>query len=260
MWPYLRVYKEFLRTSFAEATSYRLHFVLLIVMDNIFYLTSLLGVSFIFDHIHNIGPWDRAEFMFFIAFMLAVDHLHMTFVSENFWEFSYGIRIGVLDFILLKPLNAIFTIFFRLIRPATMFNFFIPLGTLIYFGLQLHLSVYSWLLVPFMLLLALTLQTSLEILMSMSMFWLVQADAVNFMRMQFQSLSRWPDFIYRYYARKFFTLAFPLLLIGSVPVKILLNLTEWKLASCSLLAIAVTWLLIAITWRRGLRSYESASS
>ena len=81
---YAWIYLEFLRTAFAAAVGFRLHFFLLVIMDVVFYATSLMTVDFLYDHVMHIGDWPRAQFLFFVSFMLAVDQLHMTFVSENF--------------------------------------------------------------------------------------------------------------------------------------------------------------------------------
>jgi len=256
---YLRVYQQFLSSSLSEAMSFRAHFVLLIVMDSLFYLTTLLSVGFIYDHVELIGVWGRWEFLFFVAFMLTIDQIHMTFISQNFWQFSRDIVEGKLDFLLLKPIGGIFLVFFRRIRPATIFTLFIPWGTLLYCGIEIELSLFSWLLLPFFLLLGLVLLVSLEILISLSMFWTYQSIGINFLRMQFQSVSRWPDFVYRHYFRKVFTILMPVLLIGSAPVHFLID-REWLPLVGMFLAIFVCWVLINIFWKLGLRRYESASS
>jgi ABC-2 type transport system permease protein len=257
---YLAVYGKFLSTCFAAASTYRLHFVLLIVMDQLFYFSLLGSVDFIFDQVPVIGPWSRDHFMFFIAFMLAVDHLHMTFVSESFWEFSYDLRTGRLDFILLRPLNTLFTIFARLIRPATMVNVVTPWAFLIHFGLALDLQASAWFFLLPLVVLALLLLTSIEILLSMLMFWTVESFGINFLRMQLQTVSRWPDFIYPTWSKRIFTLVIPILLVGSAPVRFLFDPTQWIGVMAMLVALGVTWILIAFVWRLGLRSYESASS
>jgi ABC-2 type transport system permease protein len=257
---YLSVYREFVGNSFSEAMSYRLHFVLLIVMDLLFYFSALASVDFIYDHVPMIGPWRREQFLFFVSFMLAVDHLHMTFVSENFWNFSLELRTGRLDFVLLRPLGALFTVFFRFIRPASLCNVFVPWACLIHFGRQIGLGAWDWAMLPPLVLLGLVLMVSLEILLSMSMFWLVESMGINFLRMQLQQVSRWPDFVYRYFAQKLFTVLFPILLIGSAPVRFLFDPLDWKPLAAMLVAIGASWLAIGFFWRLGLRAYESASS
>ena len=113
---------------------------------------------------------------------------------------------------------------------------------------------------PFLVILSLVLLVSIEILISMSMFWTIESFGINFLRMQLQQLSRWPDFIFKNMARKVFTYFIPVLLVGSVPVKVLLGERPLVLLLSMVAACMVLWPLIYIFWRLGLRKYESASS
>jgi len=257
---YGRVYREFIHTSFAEAMTYRTHFVLLIFMDLFFYFTTLASVSFIFDHVDKIGAWEREEFLFFISIMLAINHLHMTFISESFWRLSVDIRKGDLDFILIKPLGTLFSVFFRFIRPASLLILPVPWGLIIYFGRLIQLEPLSWVLLPFLVLLGLILLVSLEILISTSMFWIIEGWGINFLRMQMQELSRWPDFVFQTLARRVLTLVFPILLIGSAPARFLLDNQDFLPLIGMLVAILISWVLIRFFWKLGLGAYESASS
>ena len=264
MWAKIRhysgVYGRFLSTCFAAASSYRLHFVLLIVMDQLFYLSMLGSVDFIYQHVEKIGSWNRDAFMFFIGFMLAVDHLHMSFVSESFWDFSFDIRTGKLDFILLRPLNTLFNIFARQIRPASLVNVFTPWAVMIYFGSRLGLDQIAWVTLLPLVILSLILLSSLEILLSMLMFWTVESMGINFLRIQLQAISRWPEFIYQGFARRFFTLVIPILLVGSAPVNFLLDHGQWREVAFMGVALILCWAVTGLAWRAGLRAYESASS
>ena len=257
---YWGVYTRFLSTCFAAASTYRLHFALLIIMDQLFYLSMLGSVDFLYNHVTKIGAWNRDDFMFFIAFILAVDHLHMSFVSESFWEFAFDIRTGKLDFVLLRPLNTLFSVFARQIRPATLINFVTPWGFLIYFGKRLNLDAVGWVTLVPMVLFSLVLLTSIEILVSMLMFWTVEAMGINFLRIQIQSVSRWPEFIYRGFANRLFTIVLPILLVASAPVYFLLDHGRWVWVASAFGALLTIWVLIGVFWRMGLRAYESASS
>jgi ABC-2 type transport system permease protein len=254
------VYREFVHTSFAEAMTYRTHFVLLIFLDIFFYFTTLASVSFIFDHVDKIGVWGRHEFLFFISIMLAIDHLHMTFVSESFWRLSVDIRKGNLDFTLIKPIGTIFTVFFRHIRPAGILNLVVPWGLIIHYGKIINLGALSWSMIPLLVLLGITLMVSMEILVSTSMFWLIEGWGVNFLRMQMQQLSRWPDFVFQALARKVLTIVFPILLVGSAPTRFLLDNQDFEPLLGMIAAILITWVLIRYFWKLGLTAYESASS
>ena len=257
---YLSVYAGFLSNSFSIGMSFRTNFLILIVMDLFFYASSLATVDFMFDHVAKIGIWNREQFLFFVSFMLAIDHIHMTFVSENFWDFGFQLKTGKLDFNLLKPIGSVFEVFFKSIRPATMFNLPVPWACMIYFGSKAGVSLSGWVLLPFLLVAAITLLVSIEILICLLMFWTIEGFGVNFLRMQFQQVSRWPDFVYQTTARRIFSFGLPVLVVGSAPIRFLLDMTDWTLLVWMIAAILILWKLIAIAWRIGLNSYESASS
>lgn len=257
---YFEVYKKFVETCFTQASSFRLSFVLLVIMDLFFYFSALASVTFIFDYVPAIGPWSKDKFLFFVSFMLAVNHLHMTIVSENFWELSLLIRTGQMDFVLLKPIHSLFTSFFRHFRPASMLNGIAAWTLLIYYGIKLDLSMLSWVLLPLMILTAFALNVVIEMIVAVSMFWIVEGLGINFLRMQFQQLSRWPDFIYGNITRRVLTIAMPILLIGSGPVRFLLDWKDYQLLLGMIVALVVFFKILLWVWDQGLKKYDSASS
>lgn len=257
---YISVYHGFLQTSLSEATSFRLNFFLFIIMDIIFYFSSIMSVSIIYQHIDHIGVWNFQEFLFFLSFSLLIDQIHMAFIAENFWYFSDDIRLGNLDFFIIKPIATIFSVFFRHIRPASIINIFFAAVYFIYCAKQVGLSNLMIFLSPIFILLGLTLMVSLEILLSCSMFYMVESMGINFLRMQFQNISRWPDFVYGYISQKVFTFAVPILLISNAPIKFMLNNNDYTPMIFLLIFTLITWGLIKYFWNQGLKAYESVSS
>lgn len=257
---YWNVYKKFVSTSVSVETSFRTSFILLIFMDLFFFLSTIGSVSFIYDHVTTIGPWQKNQLLFFLSFMLMIDNLHMMIFSQSFWEFSNHLKTGQLDYIILKPLSTIFSVFFRHFRLSSLFNTPVFLGSLIYYGNQVGLSLTQWALVPFLLALGLALLVVVEFTLTTSMFWLTDGMGINFLRMQMQQLARWPSFIYRGVIRKVLMSALPVLLIGSGPVQFLFDTAQWPLLVGMLLCLVLFSFLLVVVWRQGLRRYDSASS
>lgn len=257
---YWSVYKKFVTTSVSVETSFRTSFILLIFMDMFFFFSSVGSVNFIYDHVVNIGPWGKNELLFFLTFMLMIDNLHMMIFSQSFWEFSHNLKTGALDYIILKPMNTIFSVFFRHFRASSLFNTPLFMGFLIYYGIQINLGVLDWALLPIFVVLGLSLLVVIEFILSTSMFWLTDGIGINFLRMQMQQLGRWPNFIYQGFIRKILTAFIPILLVGSAPVHFMIDKGSWQLLMTMVVAIFVlTFVLLAI-WKVGLRRYDSASS
>lgn len=257
---YLLVYREFVATSLAEATSYRTHFVLLIAMQLGFYATSLASVDFLCDHVASVGIWNREQFLFFVAYMLAVDELHMAFISESFWVLGDSIRRGQLDYDLLRPLPFHFVVFFRHVRPASLLLLPVSWAMLGWYGWKAALPVHAWALLPFLLLLSFALVVAFEVLVAAAMFWTVEGTGINFLRMQFQTLSRWPDFIYAPGPRRLFTFVLPILLVGNAPVRFLFDPRDTALLAFMVPALAGLVLANRLAWGAALARYDSASS
>ncbi len=257
---YARIYRGFINTCISQATSFRLHFFLLIFMDLFFYISSLATVDFIFDYVPMIGPWNRDQFLFFISFMLAIDQLHMTFVSEGFWSFSFELRTGHLDFHLLRPAGTIFSVFFRHIRAGSLLLIFVPWACLIWFGMKIPLDPFAWVLLPCFVIAGLILLVSFELFMTMFVFWTIEVYGINFLRIQFQQLSRWPAFAFKPWPRRIFTFVLPILLIGTPTTGVLLGTSPWYALLYMLAATLILWGLVRWLWLTGLKSYESASS
>ena len=256
---YFAVYRSFINNSASSAMSFRLNFFLFILIDLSFLMVTLGTTDFIFNHISSIGNWNRDQMLFFITFVILVDWAHMFFLSENFWELSILIRTGQVDFIILRPLSPLFTLFFRHVRFACIFNCIPILSVLFYFGSRLHLALWQWPLVFFLAFLSLILMGLIEITTAMAIFWIQEGMGINFLRIQMQNISRWPDFIYKSFWRKIFIFFVPLLLIGSAPIDIIYN-KNYKALLPMIAAIIILSFFVQFILARALRQYESSSS
>jgi len=257
---YLSIYAGFMSTSFSQAMSFRAHFFLLVVMDLVFYVTHLWSIDILYNHVSAIGTWDRNQLLFFASIMLAINQLTMTLVSENYWRFPLMIRTGEFDFTLIRPVNSVFISFFRVIRPGSFLNMGFTVPAVIYFGMQVGLDFWQWAALPWLILFGFLLQNSLEMFVSCVMFWMIDGTGINFMRVELQQLARWPDQMYPWALRGALTFIFPILLIGSGPVRWLYNPSDYLPMLEGFGFLLLFWVLLAFFWQMGLRAYESASS
>lgn len=257
---YAAVYAQFVANNLAAATHFRAHFVLMIVMELTFYATALASVDFVYGHVGRIGVWDRNQFLFFLSYLLAIDQAHMGLVSESFWQLGFDIRTGMLDFKLMRPLSLFFTVFFRHLRPSSFLLFPVIWSLVVYFGVRAGLPWWAWLALPPLAVFSFAFQVAFEILLSTTMFVTVSSTGINFLRMQLQGLSRWPDFVYAGLPRRVFTVFLPVLLIGSAPVRLLFDPADSGLLLLMVPLFGLILWLNRVLWRAALRRYDSASS
>ena len=254
---YLSVYREFFKTSLSEELSFRLNFILQSLMNVSFIGVYFFTSVFIFNHIEHIGMWNEKEFLLFLSFALAVDQTHSILFSPNFWELGDSVRLGKLDFDLLKPFPSLFIVLLRRVAVPGIFTVFLTYSMVVYFGIQVGLSFLTWLSLPFCLLLSLSLLLGLEVLISLFNFFTVEGEGINQARLQFQHLCLWPDFIYKNPARLWL---FPFLAVTSIPVRWMLDLSYWTWLMIMFAGIVLLWSLIIVLWPKALCFYESPSS
>lgn len=257
IYKYLSIYKEFFKTSLSEELSFRANFTFQSLMNvsfiSVFFFTSL----FIFNHIEYIGLWNEKEFLLFLSFVFAVDQTHYLMFSMNFWEFSEEIRLGNLDFHLLKPPHSLFIILLRSMAIPGIFTVILTYSMVIYFGIQVDLSVWAWLSLPVCLILSLSLLLGIEVLISLLNFFTIEGLGINQVRLQIQQLCQWPDFIYRNPTRLWL---FPFLAITSIPVRWILDITYWSWLISMFVGVLLLWSFIFFLWPKALGFYESPSS
>ena len=234
--------------------------MMLVLLDVVSVIISISGVSFLFDHVEKIGPWERNQLLFFVGYMLLVNSIHKCVNSQNFWYLSMYIKTGELDFVLLRPLHSIFTCFFRFFRVASSISVFVTLGVVIYYGQKLNFSVINWLLLGPLVIVSWIFLLTIEMIISTSMFWLKEGIGINFFRIQLQELSQWPEYVYRGPMRTLFLAACPILFTGSAPVHFLFDKSLYDFLVLMLGVLLILFLILHITWNKALRIYNSASS
>ena len=257
---YLGVLGQLLLNSLSKLLSFRLNFILFLFAELAAFGTFYLTVDFLYQHITTVGGWNRTHFMFFIIWWQCVMNLHSAFAAPNFWNFASELQNGNLDFRLLRPLGSLFDTFTAITRPISLVIFPLNASLLVYYGSQIPLSASKWLAVTPLLLLSLTLTILVELLIAMSMFWTTGGNGVNFIRMQCQQISKWPDFVYPRVFRIAFTVGIPILATSTFSVRALFNDGAWWEVPFLVCACITLWLVIGQLWRLGLRRYESASS
>lgn len=254
---YISLYGEFFKTSLSRELSFRLNFLFQSLMNisflSMYFFTSL----FIFDHVEHIGPWDKLEFLFFVSFVFAVDQTYYLFFAANFWEFSEDIRMGTLDFHILKPFHSLFTVLLRNAAIPGIFTMCVSYSLLIYFGIQVNLTFLLWLSLPFCILLSVFFLLGIETLISLLNFFTVEGTGVNQIRNQVQHFCRWPDFIYRTPGRIWLL---PFVIINSVPIRWILDTSYWSWMILMLCGLICFWSLLFFLWPKALNVYESPSS
>ena len=257
---YWQVYKTLVFQRITKASLFRVNFLLTNLMDVVYYLMAFLSIGLIYEKLPLIAGWNREEFLFFVAFMLCIDNLAMIFSIENYWELSHAIKTGALDYVLLKPLSTTMNLFLRMTRPTCFFNIPLSFGSLIFFLDKLGIDWWIWPSVFLCIFLGYILHFLISSSISCLMFWFIEGTSINFIRMELIQVGKYPEAIYPKTIRYIFTFLLPVLVMGSIPVKVFLKKSSpWALLFLvgAILVMIPVYLLIL---KRALFAYESASS
>ena len=102
---YTRVFLTFARNSLVRDMTFRANFLIECVISASFVLLNLGFYILIFRYTPSIAEgWDQYRFFIFLATTLLINSVMQAFCMPNAEEFSELIRLGKLDFALVKPI------------------------------------------------------------------------------------------------------------------------------------------------------------
>jgi ABC-2 type transport system permease protein len=259
---YLRIIRTFMAAELKNELAYRVNMLLGIVEMLLVIGTSLGAVLVLYTHTSSLNGWTLPQMIALTGvYYLIQGGVNIVF-SPSFEKLMEHVRMGTLDFTLLKPANAqllLSTRHFALIRFADLVMGFAVVAVGLY---MLSESVSLWSLVSFAITLVcgvLCVYALLLTLVTLS-FWFVRIDNIMAIFWAFTDAGRFPIDLYPGWLR--FTLAtvVPIGIAVTVPAEAIsgrmaLETFFGMLVGTTLAVAAASWF-----WRIGLRNYTGASA
>lgn len=259
---YLRLYLYCIRFSFSKAMEFRLDFFFRIFMDIIFYLVQFMFFKVIYLHTPVLGGWTESEIILFVSGYIFIDALNMTIFNNNCWAMPLYINRGDLDFYLTKPVSSLFFLSVRDFAANSFINLLFALGIIIW-ALKtspLVLSPVNIFLYFLFLLVGTFLYYIVHMFFILCVFWTSSQRGLIDLFYAFSHVQERPDQLYKGFLRKILTTILPFAIMASFPTKILLGENQLAVMGHMLIVTFVLFLLMVSLWKKGLRSYSSASS
>ena len=279
---YARVLATFARNSLIRDMTFRGNFLIEMLSSMSWVFMNLGFYILVFQHTPQIGnvynwgeysfAWGKYEFFLFLSTTLIINSLVQTFFMANASEFSEMIRLGTLDFALLKPIDTQFLISLQRIQWSSMGNLAVGLGLASYSLAQIGRVPTPWQVLLFVLFVGcgVSIMYSLMIALAATSIWLGRNQSLYDFWFYITNFSRYPMEIYRgFYGtplRMFFTFIIPVLVVVNIPARFLVRPLVPQTPSDLLLPMftvaATAFSLLASRWvfNRSLLSYRSASS
>ncbi len=260
---YASVYSALWRNSLIREMGFQVNFLLWLGVEFLWFALQLGFNSVVYRHTETIGDWTKWEVVMLIGASHFTQQIFQTFFLVNCAQLSDLVHAGKMDFMMLFPINTRFLVSARHVDLGGLFSAASGLVVVVYAAHQLHLTPSAWQVAGFLTLsaAAVLVHYSLMFLMATISFWTVRAQGLVMAYYNLFSIARIPDAAFRGTARVIFTLAVPMLLVASVPVKVLAG----KLGSPAEILLLTTmsivcFLVSTLVWRVALRRYSSASS
>ncbi len=266
---YGRVWLTFFRNALIREAMFRANLLITVATRSVWFVLQLVLFLIIYSNVRTISDWTREEYFAFMATAMLINSLVETFFMPNCANFSELIRTGNLDFVLLKPIDPQFLVSFEKMDLAMLNQAVLALTLLGYalvsLGARIEpVNVFMYLVCV---LLGVSFLYSLMLALASTAVWMGRHQGLYDFWFYITVFARYPRSIYSgsplgELLRVAFTYVFPILLVVTVPARVLLHKTlEPSWLTIVLIAAAAASLLLSrrvFLW--SLKHYRSASS
>lgn len=251
-----------LRASMATAMQYRVDFVLDGMISLWWMVWSLVPLVVVFRGRGEIAGWNFAEALVVIAWFTLLRGFLEGAIQPSMQSVIEHIRLGTLDFVLIKPADAQFLVSTARFAPWKIFDVIAGLVLVVIAFERLgrtpapeHVGFAAILLTAAALVLY-----SLWILVICASFWVIKLDNLSYLFSSIFDAARWPLSVFRGLWRVLFTFVIPLGIMTTYPAMAILGTLEPRTAAFACGGALAFAALARAVWRRALARYTSASS
>ncbi len=259
---YLRLLRVFTQTELQFALEYRANLVLDLLEQVVIVVTSLAAVLVLFSHTGVINGWSLGEMIVLLGVYYVVQGAQSVVFETSFERFMEHVRMGTLDFILIKPANSQFMVSMRHVQVAQLGTvavgvLMVGVGVVQIGGRTGPAEAASFVVT---LVCGLLLVYGLLLVLSTLSFWFVRVENLLAIFWSFLDAGRFPVDVYPGWLRITLSTVVPIGIAVTVPAQAISGrLDTLGLVAMLVGTIVVCWFATWF-WRLGLRSYTGASA
>jgi viologen exporter family transport system permease protein len=259
---YLRLLWLFAQTEFQFAVEYRANLVLDLFEEVVVVATSLIAVSVLFTHTGTLNGWSLGQMIVLLGVYYLIQGAQSVVFEVSLERFMEHIRLGTLDFILIKPVNSQFMVSTRHVQLAQVAQALFGLGLVGAGVAQVGAVVGVGDVVRFAVTLfcGLSLVYCVILILSTIAFWATRIENLLAIFWSFLDAGRFPVDVYPGWLRVTLSTVVPIGVAVTVPAQAIagrldtIGLIVMVAGSVAVFAFA-TWF-----WRVGVRNYTGASA
>src|SRR3981081_4238527 len=117
---YLRLLAIFAQTELQFAVAYRVNLMLDLFEELVIVVSSLAAVLIMFSHTGVINGWTLGQMIVLLGVYYVIQGAPSVVFEASFERFMEHVRMGTLDYILIKPANSQFMISARHVQVAQL--------------------------------------------------------------------------------------------------------------------------------------------
>lgn len=260
MLKYLRLLREFWVAAAAADVEYRANFLLASSAVAISFVGNIFTLWLFYHAGSGLGSWRWEESLLVMGLFTLLEGFSASLLSPNLSRIVTHVRLGTLDFVLLKPVDSQFWLSTRNLSVLGVPGMIAGLGIIGYAGWRLQLPPGAFVLALLPVALSLTMLYSLWFMLGATSVWFVKVYNVTEVLRSLLEAGRYPMEAYPASYRFFFTFVLPVAFLTTVPTQMILGRASGlSLVMASVLAVLLLLASRAL-WRYALRFYTSASS
>lgn len=259
---YVRLLGAFVLTELQFTLQYRVNLALALLQEVVIVVSSLAAVFVLYSHTDTLNGWTLGQMTVLLGVYYVIQGAQAVVFEVSFERFMEHVRLGTLDFLLIKPVNSQFLVSTRHVQVAQAGQVVLALGVL-WVGLARvggHVGVVEAAGFGLSLACGLLLVYSLLLVLSTLAFWFVRVENLLAIFWSFLDAGRFPVDIYPGWLRLTLSTVVPIGLAVTVPAQAIVGRLEPRGLGLMLAATVAAWCFAGWFWRHGLRNYTGASA
>ncbi len=259
---YLRLLRLFASTELQFALEYRANLALEIMQMVVVIGTSVAAGLVLFSYTEAMNGWSLEQMLVLLGVFYIVQGVEELVLQPSFQRFMEHVRMGTLDFVLLKPVSSQFMVSFRYFQTVQVLQILLGFALTGLGVARLASALTPASVLGFALTLAcgFVLVYALLLVLSTLAFWFVRVDNLLAVFWAFIDAGRFPIDIYPGWLRLTLSTVVPIGIAVTVPAKAIVGSLDLPTLAGIVAATLVAWWVSRAFWKRGLRSYTGASA
>jgi len=261
---YIEIYSIMLRNSLIRSMSFKVNFLLWMVVEVLWFVGQIVFFSIIFANVDRIGDWSKWEVVLLVGTHQIIGQIFQAFFFVNIANIPELVRTGKLDSVLVLPIDSQFAVSSKQFELDSIVNAIVGAAIVVLSlsNLRLVPSPVSVLLYLTALVFGVAVHYSIMLSLAAISFWIVRAQGLVYGYFNFLNIARYPDVIFPKLFQVIFGWIIPVIIIANIPARLLIKPMGQPFFLMAHLTAAslIVFVLSRSFWRFALRHYSSASS